>query len=160
MRHSLVVLANLTKPFAWMSRLDERSEPLPTATIKTLICRRLLPTLDVGGNASCFLFPYRTERAITTLTLTIMLWSRRLLACSLLPSVLGLQTVLGTNRTISTDADTSAYDDGFFTPFESLSSLSHAEFTTLQHPLYPRHSVRIKKSDFCDGTVGCVTRRT
>ncbi|KAF9036904.1 serine carboxypeptidase [Hymenopellis radicata] len=83
-----------------------------------------------------------------------MLWSRCLLACSLLPSVLGAQTVLGTNQTIFTDTDTSAYDDRLFTPFESLSSLSHAEFATLQHPLYPRHSVRIKKSDFCDGTVG------
>jgi hypothetical protein len=35
-----------------------------------------------------------------------------------------------------------------------LSSVSaSSEFTTLGHAAFPRHSVRIKKSDFCDPTV-------
>lgn len=47
-----------------------------------------------------------------------------------------------------------AYDAGLFTPLEEFSLLSTSEFTTLSHPLFPNYNVRIKKSDFCDGTVG------
>ncbi|KAG8907161.1 hypothetical protein FRB99_005133, partial [Tulasnella sp. 403] len=37
---------------------------------------------------------------------------------------------------------------------QSLSSLSSDDFTTLQHPAFPGHSVRIKYAkDFCDPTV-------
>ena len=46
-----------------------------------------------------------------------------------------------------------SYDDGLFTPFEDLHALSTTEFTTLSHPLFPNYGVRIKESDFCDGTV-------
>ena len=35
----------------------------------------------------------------------------------------------------------------------ALSSLASSEFTTLGHPEFPRYSVRIKKSHFCDGSV-------
>jgi hypothetical protein len=45
------------------------------------------------------------------------------------------------------------YADGLFTPVESLSSLSDNAFTTMGHPFFPRYSVRIKKSQFCDKTV-------
>jgi hypothetical protein len=45
------------------------------------------------------------------------------------------------------------YDDGLFTPFEDLHALSTSQFTTLGHPLFPNYNVRIKESDFCDGTV-------
>lgn len=31
--------------------------------------------------------------------------------------------------------------------------LSFEAFTTLYHPVYPKHSVRVKKSKFCDGDV-------
>jgi cathepsin A (carboxypeptidase C) len=48
------------------------------------------------------------------------------------------------------------YDAGLFTPFEDLSALSEAQFTTLKHPAFPKHGVRIKKTKFCDGTVECV----
>ncbi len=34
-----------------------------------------------------------------------------------------------------------------------LSSLSSERFTRLSHPYFPRHSARIKKSNFCDETV-------
>lgn len=44
------------------------------------------------------------------------------------------------------------YDAGLFSPMEDLSLLS-TEFTTLEHPFFPNYNVRIKKSDFCDGTV-------
>ncbi|TFK48038.1 hypothetical protein OE88DRAFT_1665085 [Heliocybe sulcata] len=54
------------------------------------------------------------------------------------------------------DYDLSNYDAGLFTPVGSLSSLG-SEFTTLGHPAFPKHSVRIKKSDFCDGTVAAYT---
>jgi hypothetical protein len=50
----------------------------------------------------------------------------------------------------------STYDYGLFTPFEDLRALPSTDFTTLEHPLFPNHSVRIKESDFCDGTVKCV----
>ena len=46
-----------------------------------------------------------------------------------------------------------SYDAGLFTPLEDLSVLSTTEFTTLAHPAFPKYNVRIKKSDFCDGTV-------
>lgn len=37
---------------------------------------------------------------------------------------------------------------------KSLSALSSEEFTTLQHPTFPSHSVRIKRvDDWCDSTV-------
>ncbi|TBU28169.1 serine carboxypeptidase [Dichomitus squalens] len=51
----------------------------------------------------------------------------------------------------------SRYDDGLFTPFGEPSALSSTAFTELGHPAFPRHSVRVKKSDFCDGTVQAYT---
>lgn len=45
------------------------------------------------------------------------------------------------------------YDERLFTPVEDLGALSTTEFTSLRHPLFPSYNVRIKKSDFCDGTV-------
>ncbi|KAI0051789.1 alpha/beta-hydrolase [Auriscalpium vulgare] len=39
----------------------------------------------------------------------------------------------------------------------SLRNLSTDAFTTLRHPLFPSHSVRIKQSDFCDTTVKAYT---
>ncbi|PPQ84535.1 hypothetical protein CVT25_007605, partial [Psilocybe cyanescens] len=49
------------------------------------------------------------------------------------------------------------YDEGLFTPTENLSALSETEFRKLDHPEFPRHSVRVKKSKFCDGTVNSYT---
>ncbi|KAF5347036.1 hypothetical protein D9758_011625 [Tetrapyrgos nigripes] len=48
-------------------------------------------------------------------------------------------------------------DDGLFTPLESLSVLKTDEFTTMNHPAFPKYGVRIKKSDFCDNTVNAYT---
>lgn len=46
------------------------------------------------------------------------------------------------------------YDaDGLFTPLGDLSALSTSHFTRLSHPAFPRHSVRAKQSQFCDGKV-------
>ncbi|TEB20364.1 serine carboxypeptidase [Coprinellus micaceus] len=46
-------------------------------------------------------------------------------------------------------------------PQEALSyvsaALSEAQFTTLKHPAFPKHGVRIKKTKFCDGTVDSYT---
>ncbi|EKM51716.1 uncharacterized protein PHACADRAFT_150354 [Phanerochaete carnosa HHB-10118-sp] len=42
-------------------------------------------------------------------------------------------------------------------PFGGLEALSTAYFTVLAHPAFPHHSVRIKKSRFCDGTVDAYT---
>ena len=47
----------------------------------------------------------------------------------------------------------SAYDDGLFTPVGDLSALSSTEFTTLSHPAFSRHKVRVKQSHFCDESV-------
>ncbi|CCM05789.1 uncharacterized protein FIBRA_08022 [Fibroporia radiculosa] len=38
-----------------------------------------------------------------------------------------------------------------------LNLLSSEEFSVLNHPAFPHYSVRIKKSDFCDGNVGTYT---
>ena len=46
-----------------------------------------------------------------------------------------------------------SYDAGLFRPMEDMNLLSVSEFTTLGHPFFPKYNVRIKKSDFCDGTV-------
>ncbi|KAF5332255.1 hypothetical protein D9611_008202 [Ephemerocybe angulata] len=50
-----------------------------------------------------------------------------------------------------------SYDAGLFTPFEDLNALSETQFTTLKHPMFPKHGVRIKKSNFCDETVNAYT---
>lgn len=46
-----------------------------------------------------------------------------------------------------------SYDAGLFSPTEDLGLLSTSDFTTLGHPAFPKYNVRIKKSDFCDGSV-------
>lgn len=46
-----------------------------------------------------------------------------------------------------------SYDDGLFTPLGDLNLLSSSEYTTLNHPIYPRYNVRVKQSNFCDGSV-------
>ncbi|OJT03161.1 Carboxypeptidase Y -like protein [Trametes pubescens] len=51
----------------------------------------------------------------------------------------------------------SVYDDGLFTPLGDLSALSSSQFTRLSHPAFPRHSVRAKQSQFCDGKVRAYT---
>jgi hypothetical protein len=38
----------------------------------------------------------------------------------------------------------------------SFDELSESAYSVLTHPAYPRHSVRVKKSKFCDGSVECV----
>ncbi|KAH6905879.1 alpha/beta-hydrolase [Coprinopsis sp. MPI-PUGE-AT-0042] len=58
---------------------------------------------------------------------------------------------------LSSDVGSGSYDSGLFTPLESLSVLSESQFSTLQHPSFPKHSVRIKRSKFCDGTVRAFT---
>ncbi|KAI0673817.1 serine carboxypeptidase [Trametes maxima] len=45
------------------------------------------------------------------------------------------------------------YDAGLFTPISDLHALTVSEYTTLKHPSFPKHSVRIKESRFCDGGV-------
>lgn len=47
-----------------------------------------------------------------------------------------------------------ARNNGAFSPsVDDLGALSHYGFAMLQHDAYPKHSVRVKKSKFCDGTV-------
>ncbi|EPQ61308.1 serine carboxypeptidase [Gloeophyllum trabeum ATCC 11539] len=48
------------------------------------------------------------------------------------------------------------FDAESFKPYGHLPSLTN-DFTILQHPAFPKYSVRIKKSDFCDGTVAAYT---
>jgi len=78
------------------------------------------------------------------------------------PSTLSRSTVVpgpGSDPWSLLDAGASAdrYDAGLFTPYEDLDGLSASEYTVLHHPAFPRHNVRIKKSDFCDGSVGAYT---
>lgn len=57
------------------------------------------------------------------------------------------------SRPLTVDPDAGTYDSGLFTPLEDLHVLSETQFTTLKHPAFPRHGVRIKKTRFCDETV-------
>ncbi|KAI9066157.1 serine carboxypeptidase [Trametes sanguinea] len=58
---------------------------------------------------------------------------------------------------LSSESAFSRYDAGLFTPLGDLSALSMDEFTRLDHPVFPRHSVRVKESRFCDGDVRAFT---
>lgn len=40
-----------------------------------------------------------------------------------------------------------------FQPVKYLSALNEERFTVLDHPSFPHHKVRVKKSNFCDKTV-------
>ncbi|KAJ7288105.1 Alpha/Beta hydrolase protein [Mycena rebaudengoi] len=44
-----------------------------------------------------------------------------------------------------------------FTPAGTLDILSETSFTALAHPDFPRYGVRVKKTNFCDETVGAYT---
>lgn len=59
----------------------------------------------------------------------------------------------GTALPLQEERPFSMYDAGLFTPFGDLHALSSEGFSTLRHPAFPRHSVRVKKSRFCDGSV-------
>ena len=109
---------------------------------------------------------------VRRLTLSLM-WSRRLslvvgflIACSAARAqqtlfqspistfLLIMKKELLLTKICSTyQPDSQAYDHGLFSPVEDFSILSETEFTTLSHPFFPRHSVRVKKSSFCDATV-------
>ena len=60
---------------------------------------------------------------------------------------------LNVQQPLASAANFDTYDAGLFTPMEDLGLLSTSDFTTLGHPLFPNYNVRIKKSDFCAGTV-------
>lgn len=72
-------------------------------------------------------------------------------ALALLGTIAAAVCVIGTQQPLGFAG--AGYDDGLFTPFEDLNALSATQFTTLSHPLFPNYGVRIKESDFCDGTV-------
>ncbi|EIN13164.1 serine carboxypeptidase [Punctularia strigosozonata HHB-11173 SS5] len=56
------------------------------------------------------------------------------------------------------DVKLTSFDSGLFSPVEDLNVLSYDTYTTLSHPAFPKHSVRIKRSSsFCDGTVKAYT---
>ncbi|KAK7690231.1 hypothetical protein QCA50_006884 [Cerrena zonata] len=51
------------------------------------------------------------------------------------------------------DGTFQTYENALFVPAKNLDSVSPDIFTTLKHPFFPKHSVRIKKlDDFCDTT--------
>ncbi|KAF4584581.1 hypothetical protein EYR40_004579 [Pleurotus pulmonarius] len=50
-----------------------------------------------------------------------------------------------------------SYDDGLFSPLETLDVLSEDEFTVLAHPAFPKYSVRAKSTKWCDKTVKSYT---
>lgn len=60
-------------------------------------------------------------------------------------------------KTVLNVQDSSQYDG--YAPGHRIMHLSNIEshdFTTLSHPRFPNHQVRLKKSHFCDPTVKCV----
>ena len=83
---------------------------------------------------------------------------RALLNTLILQSLYGLARGIGSLQTpihILSDGVNafSEYDTGLFTPLGHLDALTSSEFTQLEHPAFQRHSVRIKESQFCDGSV-------
>ncbi|PPQ69455.1 hypothetical protein CVT26_002865 [Gymnopilus dilepis] len=71
---------------------------------------------------------------------------------------LSFLTLASAQQTVfSAAASHQSYDSGLFSPLEDLSVLSETEFTTLGHPAFPNYNVRVKKSNFCDGTVNSYT---
>ena len=63
------------------------------------------------------------------------------------------QTTFSSAEHASINVKQAPYDNGLFTPLEDLNVLSESRYTTLRHPLYPNHNVRIKKTRFCEATV-------
>lgn len=79
---------------------------------------------------------------------------------ALIPVLSSVATVAASYRTPLTREGllqlplTPGYDyDAILKPVSTLSALSSESFTVLTHPAFPRHSARIKKTDFCDHTV-------
>jgi hypothetical protein len=63
----------------------------------------------------------------------------------------------GFKRFAKSDVDTTALHTFHTRPELDINTLSEQAFTTLTHPAYPRHGVRVKKSRFCDKTVDAYT---
>jgi hypothetical protein len=55
---------------------------------------------------------------------------------------------------------TNIRENSTFTPVGTLEILSESAFTTLAHPAFPAYGVRLKKSQFCDGSVKYVAHTT
>ncbi|KAJ8495999.1 hypothetical protein ONZ45_g12632 [Pleurotus djamor] len=50
-----------------------------------------------------------------------------------------------------------AFDAASFAPLNTLDALGDTKYTTFGHPAFPNHSVRVKKTNFCDPTVNSYT---
>ncbi|CDO76390.1 hypothetical protein BN946_scf184937.g4 [Trametes cinnabarina] len=81
---------------------------------------------------------------------------RALAAVALLPVSVGAQYTYH-QAVLSGQNGFSSYAEGLFTPLGDLSALTTEEFTRLEHPAFPRHSVRVKESRFCDEEVRAYT---
>ncbi|KAJ3888611.1 serine carboxypeptidase [Lentinula edodes] len=84
------------------------------------------------------------------------MFTRTLALLALISEALASQVPL--TPSLNVNASTSkTWTSQFFTPLESLSYVKDSGFSVLGHPFFPKHSVRIKKSDFCDSTVNAYT---
>ncbi|KAK0444660.1 serine carboxypeptidase [Desarmillaria tabescens] len=86
-----------------------------------------------------------------------MLWTTLSLICSLLLQSCAAETPLWTNGNYGTSQPQAVQSNCNSDDVTSLASLSVGCFTTLRHSLYPEHSIRIKKTSFCDQTVQAYT---
>ncbi|TBU29816.1 serine carboxypeptidase [Dichomitus squalens] len=77
------------------------------------------------------------------------------LSLTLLPFTAASQHSFGAQTRSS--LATQPYDSGLFSPVEDLHNISPSQYTILQHPSFPAHSVRIKESKFCDEEVRAYT---
>jgi len=68
------------------------------------------------------------------------------------PQPKGLPEVDNARVHIPFDSDKGSLQSKF-EPVGDLSAIVSDEWTTLRHPVFPRYSVRIKQSRFCDTTV-------
>jgi hypothetical protein len=122
-------------------------------TSYTLAGRRLLPIECENKVHTGFVVGYLfLDRAMLVLTLSSVILAARLL------QVAAVQQPFHANIPNAYTSKFAAYDSGLISPIEDLGTLSAAEYTTLLHPAYPYHSVRIKQNTggFCDDTVRSV----
>lgn len=82
-----------------------------------------------------------------------MIWTTLPVISSLLLRLCAAKTPLSINENYEAFNPQIAQITCVNNDVESLANLPTACFTTLRHPLYPEHSVRIKKTAFCDETV-------
>ena len=115
---------------------------------------------DKDNTAAYVTYSSKFDVKIVLIIPRVMLTLRGILLAACLSQVVAFQHPFQADPTTH-GSKFATYDSGLISPIEDLDELSPTEFTTLVHPAYPSHSVRIKQtSGFCDDTVRSVSSFT